>query len=202
MDLGLFLAFVAASALLAMVPGPNKALIVSNSIARGTRYGLLTLLGTSLALGIQLVLVAVGMTTMLAGMGHWFAVMRWIGAAYLVLLGVQAWRAAPPTLTVAGADRRSARTTVLRGVLVSLTNPKLLLFFGAFFPQFISSGHPLAPQLAVMSVTFLLVVVALDCAWALLAGRMRGWIMARGRLLHRISGGLLAGAGIGLAASR
>jgi len=201
-DLGVYLAFVAATALLAVLPGPNMALIVSTSIARGTRFGLLTLLGTTLAQAVQLAVVAVGLTTMLAGMGHWFAALRWVGAAYLVLLGAQAWRAAPPTMAVAVADGRSARATVLRGLLVSLTNPKTLLFFGAFFPQFILPGHRLAPQLAVMSMTFLVVVAAFDCAWATLAGWARGWIVARGRLLNRVSGGLLAGAGIGLAASR
>lgn len=201
MDLGLYLAFVVATALLAVLPGPNMALIVSNSIARGTRFGLLTLLGTTLALAIQLALVAVGMTAMLAGMGHWLATLRWIGAIYLVVLGLQAWRAAPPTLAMTAAVS-SVGVTVLRGLLVSLTNPKVLLFFGAFFPQFISPGRALAPQLALMSLTFLVVVAGFDCAWAMLAGRARGWIVARGRLLNRISGGLLAGAGIGLAASR
>lgn len=201
MDLGLYLAFVAATVLLAVLPGPNMALIVSNSIAHGTRFGFLTLLGTSLAMALQLACVAVGMTAALAGLGHWFALLRWAGAAYLVVLGVRLWRAPAPTLTVA-ANPRSAAATVLRGALVSLTNPKVLLFFGALFPQFISRAHALAPQLAVMSVTFLVVAAALDSVWATLAGRARGWIVARGRLLNRISGGLLAGAGVGLAASR
>ena len=201
MDLGLYLAFIAATVLLAVLPGPNMALIVSNSIAHGTRFGFLTLLGTTLALAIQLACVAIGMTAALAGLGHWFALLRWVGAAYLVVLGVQLWRAPAPTLTVA-ANPRSAKVTVLRGVLVSLTNPKVLLFFGAFFPQFVSPAHALAPQLTVMSVTFLVTVAALDSVWATLAGQARGWIVARGRLLNRVSGGLLAGAGVGLAVSR
>ncbi len=200
MDLRLFLGFVAATALLALVPGPNMALIVSTSIARGTRFGLLTVLGTSLALAIQLLLVAVGLTTLLVGMGHWFAALRWVGAAYLVLLGVQTWRALP--VAFVAVTPKSVAATVLRGTLVSLTNPKALLFFGAFFPQFVSPGHMLAPQLAVMSATFLGVVASLDCGSALLAGRARGWIVARGRLLNRVSGGLLAGAGVSLTASR
>ena len=117
------------------------------------------------------------------------------------MLGVRLWRTPAPTLTVA-ANPRSAKVTILRGVLVSLTNPKVLLFFGAFFPQFVSPAHALAPQLTVMSVTFLVTVAALDSMWATLAGQARGWIVARGRLLNRVSGGLLAGAGVGLAVSR
>ena len=200
MDLRLYLGFVAATVLLALVPGPNMALIVSTSVARGARFGLLASLGTTLALAVQLTVAALGMTALLAGLSHWFAALRWVGAAYLILLGIQAWRAAPAALGV--ATPRSAGAMVLRGTLVSLTNPKVLLFFGAFFPQFVTTSEPLAPQLAAMSVTFLAVMASLDCGWALLAGRARGWIVARGRLLNRVSGSLLAGAGIGLAASR
>ena len=203
MDTALFLAFAAATVLLALFPGPNMALIVSNSIAHGTRYGFLTLLGTSAALAIQLAAVALGMSTLLATAGYWFDILRWFGAAYLVWLGVQAWRSPPLAL---GDERATTpptpRAAILRGLLVSLTNPKTLLFFGAFFPQFVSPSHDLAPQLLVMSLTFLVIVAALDSIWATLAGRMRHAIVARGRLLNRVCGGLLIGAGVGLAAAR
>ena len=202
MDFGLYAAFIAATVLLALFPGPNMALTVSNSVAYGTRWGLLTVAGTSAALAIQLALVAVGMTTLLAAAGEWFSVLRWVGAAYLVWIGVQTWRAPPPDLRPVAVRGRSVRRTVGRGMFVSLTNPKVLLFFGAFFPQFVSPLHPLGPQLALLSATFLLVVGALDTLWAVLAGRMRGWIARQGRLLNRVSGGMLVGAGVGLAFAR
>ena len=202
MDISLYLAFVAATVVLALFPGPNMALVVSNSIAHGSRFGLLTVVGSAIGLTIQLALVAVGMTTLLATAGQWFDLLRWVGAAYLVWLGVQSWRAPPPELAVVATAGRSARRTVLRGSFVSLTNPKVLLFFGAFFPQFIAPDRALGLQLGVMSVTFLVVVAGLDSVWALLAGRARHWIAARGRMLNRVSGGMLVGAGVGLALTR
>lgn len=202
MDFGLYAAFVAATVLLALFPGPNMALIVANSVAHGTRWGLLTLLGTTSALAIQLGLVAIGMTTLLAAAGHWFTVLRWVGAAYLIFIGIQTLRAPPASLRTTAVRERTVGGTVARGLFVSLTNPKVLLFFGAFFPQFISPHGNLTLQLVVLSVTFLVVVAALDAVWATLAGRARGWIAARGRLLNRVSGGMLIGAGAGLALVR
>ena len=201
MDQSLFLAFVAATILLALFPGPNMALIISNSVAHGARYGFWTLLGTSAALAVQLAVVALGMTTLLATAGTWFDLLRWGGALYLIWMGIQAWRAPVTTLATAAAPPRP-RATVTRGFLVSITNPKTLLFFGAFFPQFVSPGHAMVPQLLAMSVTFLVIVAALDSVWAALAGRLRGMIVRQGRLPNRICGGLLVSAGLALAAAR
>ena len=203
MDQSLFLAFIAATVLLALFPGPNMALIISTSVAHGARYGFWTLLGTSAALAVQLAVVALGMTTLLAAAGYWFDLLRWGGALYLIWIGVQAWRAPAPTLAAAAAaapPRPGA--TVARGFLVSITNPKTLLFFGAFFPQFVSPGHALVPQLLAMSLTFLVIVAALDSVWATVAGQLRGAIVRQGRLPNRICGALLVGAGLGLAAAR
>ena len=91
------------------------------------------------------------------------------------------------------------RAIALRGFLISLTNPKTLLFYGAFFPQFLSLDAPVGPQVAALSLTFLAIAVGLDSAWALLAGRVRGVLAIRGRLRNRLSGGFLIGAGLGLA---
>jgi len=97
---------------------------------------------------------------------------------------------------------QSARKLWAPGLLVSLTNPKLLLFFGAFFPQFIHRDAPVLPRVVWLSVTFVVVAAAVDSYWALLAARMRRLILSRGRLLNRIGGGLLVGAGVGLAFAR
>jgi len=105
-------------------------------------------------------------------------------------------------LTQVRAEPRSPRAIVARAAFVSLTNPKTLLFFAAFFPQFISTAHPAGPQVALLSLTFLVVIVMVDSCFALLAGRARGLLARHGRLRNRISGGLLVGAGLGLAAVR
>ncbi|MBV9516825.1 MAG: LysE family transporter, partial [Hyphomicrobiales bacterium] len=101
MSLELYLAFVAATAILILIPGPNVALIVANSVAHGSRFGLLTVAGTSSAVIIQLLLTVAGMTTFLSIMANWFEWLRWIGVAYLVYLGIRAWRAPPVDLTKA-----------------------------------------------------------------------------------------------------
>jgi homoserine/homoserine lactone efflux protein len=133
---------------------------------------------------------------MLAG---WFDWLHWIGVVYLVCLGIRQWTAAPLDLTHTRPQPRSIRAITLRGFLISLTNPKTLLFYGAFFPQFLSPDAPIVPQVVLLSVTFLGIAATLDTGWALLAGRVRGVLAIRGRLRNRLSGGFLISAGIGLA---
>jgi homoserine/homoserine lactone efflux protein len=202
MDIGLYAAFCGAVAVLILIPGPNVALIVSNSVAYGTRYGLLTVLGAATAMVPQLIVTALGMTAALSALGHWFEVVRWLGVLYLAWIGVQAWRAPAVDLTRMRAAPKSARAIMFRGFFVSLSNPKTLVFYGAFFPQFVSADAPVGPQVAVLSVTFLAIAAGLDSCWALMAGRARRFLAMHGRLRNRITGGLLMGAGLGLALVR
>jgi homoserine/homoserine lactone efflux protein len=198
----LYLAFVAASTVLILIPGPNVSLIVANSIAYGTRYGLLTVAGTSAAIVVQLGLTALGMTAVLGTLAGWFEWLRWVGVAYLLYLGIRQWRAEPVDLTRTRPQPRSVRAIALRGFLVSLTNPKTLLFYGAFFPQFLAMDAPVGPQVALLSITFLTIAAGLDVGWALAAGRARGVLAMRGRLRNRLSGACLMCAGVGLALAR
>jgi threonine/homoserine/homoserine lactone efflux protein len=184
-----YIGFVIASTVLILIPGPNVSLIVANSIAYGTRYGLLTVAGTSSAIALQLALTALGLTATLGLLASWFAWIRWIGVGYLLYLGVRQWTAAPVDLTRTRPQLRSLEAIVLRGFAISLTNPKTLLFYGAFFPQFLTSDAPIAPQVALLSSTFFVIAAGLDACWALLAGRLRGVLAMRGRLRNRLSGG-------------
>ena len=202
MDWNLYFAFVAATALLMLIPGPNVALIVANSVARGTRVGLLTVLGTSCAMVPQLVLTLLGMSTVLGVLANWFDWLRWIGVAYLVYLGVRQWRAQPVDITAISAEQQPARLVFVRGFLVSLTNPKTLLFYSAFFPQFVDPERDPSAQFLVLSATFLALALLLDGTWAVLAGRARPFLVMRARLRNRVSGALLIGAGLGLALAR
>lgn len=198
----LFFTFAGAVVILALTPGPNLALIVANSMAHGPRYGLLTIAGTSSAMVVQLGLTALGMAGLMGTLGAWFEWVRWIGVAYLVYLGVAQWRA--PTIDLGGTPpkAKSARKIYGHALLVSLTNPKTLFFFGAFFPQFVDPEKAIGPQLALLSATFLVLIVAVDVGWAFAAGYARRRLSARARLCNRISGSLLIGAGIGLAFAR
>ena len=201
-DMHLFAAFVLAVTVLMLIPGPNVALIVANSVTYGVRYGFLTVAGTSAAMVVQLALTALGMTELLGTLGSWFEWIRWIGVAYLIYLGVVQWRAPPLDLTKIAPEPKSARKMFTRALLVSLTNPKTLFFYGAFFPQFVVTSRHVGAQVAVLTATFLLLAVLLDGCWALAAGRARGLLARHGRLRNRISGGLLMGAGVGLALAR
>jgi len=201
-DPHLLLAFIVATSVLMLIPGPNVALIVANSVAWGTRYGLLTVAGTAAAMVVQLGLTALGMSAALGVLARWFEVLRWIGVGYLLWLGIRQWRAPPVDLTRIPAQPRSARGIALRGFLVSLTNPKTLLFYGAFLPQFISVDRSLLPQIAVLSAIFLTLALLLDGGWAVLAGRARSVLASRGRLRNRLAGGMLMCAGLGLALAR
>jgi threonine/homoserine/homoserine lactone efflux protein len=202
MDFHLYLAFLAATVVLALIPGPNVAVITANSVAYGARFGLLTVAGTSTAILIQLALTGLGLSAALDTLGTWFEWIRWIGAAYLIYLGIAQWRAVALDFAGTAPLPRSARAIFGRGLLVALTNPKTLLFYGAFFPQFVTPGDSQASQLLLLLASCLAVAIAIDCGWALLAARLRRFVIARSRLRNRLSGGLLIGAGLGLALAR
>jgi homoserine/homoserine lactone efflux protein len=202
MSFQLYLAFVAAATALILIPGPNVALIVANSLAHGGRQGLWTVAGTSSAMLIQLALTVFGLTAVLSLLADAFETLRWLGVAYLVYLGLRTWRAPTVDLTKTKPQSCSARSAYLRGFLVSLTNPKTLLFFGAFLPQFISAHVDPTRQLVLLAGTFLTLAMLLDSGWALMAHQFRGALASKGALRNRLTGGLLMGAGLGLAFAR
>jgi homoserine/homoserine lactone efflux protein len=202
LSLHLYLAFIAASAILILIPGPNVALIVANSVTHGTRFGLMTVAGTSSAMVVQLGLTVAGASAALTLLAAAFDWLRWAGVLYLLYLGIAAWRAPIIDLASAAPQARSLGPIYVRGFLVGLTNPKTLLFYGAFLPQFISSEGDVGRQLLLLAVTFLVVAVLLDGLWAVMAARLRTLLVAQARWRSRITGGLLMGAGLGLAFAR
>ena len=198
MSLGLYIAFVAAVVALMLIPGPNVALIVSNALARGPRAGLATVAGTWAAMVPQLGLTALGMSAMLAGAAQAFGWLRWLGVVYLLWLAFRAFTAPADDLAATGPDREPLRALFLRGFLVSLANPKTLVFYAAFFPQFLDLHAPMAPQLFLLCATFLALAAIVDSGWALLAARVGGALQLSARARNNLTGGLLLGAGIGL----
>jgi homoserine/homoserine lactone efflux protein len=139
------------------------------------------------------------MTGALVLAGELFEWIRWAGVAYLLYLGVQAWRVPVVDLAKVGPEPRSARSIFLRGFLVSSSNPKTLLFYGAFFPQFVTPQGNVMMQLAVLSASFFLVAATLDCCWALLADQLRGLLATRGEVRNRLAGSFYFAAAAGLA---
>ncbi len=197
--------FIAACILLGLTPGPNMSLILANTLSSGLRAGLLTLAGTTTGLALLVGAAAAGMSSVMVFMSEWFDVIRWIGALYLVYLGArQLWL----LRRRAGAGAAPARgpspaTLYFEGVLVSLSNPKVLLFLGAFLPQFIDPAGDAVFQLSVLAVLFVVVLAAVDVAYTLMVARARATFdAARLRLLDGAAGVLLLLGGLALAMAR
>lgn len=197
----LYIAFVAASALLVLTPGPMVAFIVAVTLRYGLRHGLMALIGSAAASAIQLAVVVAGLSLILSLAAEAFFWLKLIGVAYLVYLGVKALREPVSELRPA-ASLRSDRRTIVEAFFVNLTNPKALLFHGAFLPLFVSPAAPAPPQLVVLAITFILVAAALDGCWALFATRLRPVLARVGRWRNRITGGVLLGAAALLAVVR
>ena len=202
MPIDLYLSFALASALLILMPGPMVALIVANSVAEGTRGGLITVAGAASGMVVHLVTVCLGLAVVLAGLGEAIFWLKWAGAAYLLYLGVSAFTAKASLFADNTVQAKSARRTYLEAFLVQLANPKLLMFYAAFFPLFITPNHPAGPQLLIMSATFLAIEVLLDSMWAFAATRSRALLRASGRWGNRVTGVILIAAALGMAALR
>ena len=202
MSLQIYLAFVAACVALALLPGPMVTLVIANGLRHGTRAALTNVAGAQLGLGIVIAIVAVGLTSLMATMGYWFDLIRLAGAAYLIWLGIGMIRSAGPALAES-APRPPRGGFYMQGLLVALSNPKVLLFFGAFIPQFVDLKGSYVSQVALLGVTFMTVAGITDGAYGLLAGRARNFFSGpRTRLVSRISGGFMVGGGIWLALTR
>ena len=201
MNYHLFTAFLLISAVLFITPGPIVTLIVATGARQGTRAALATVAGATSGNAVLVAMIAVGLGWILKTSAEVFDYLRWIGAAYLVYLGVQAWRHAgakteplPPAVHVHAG----------RGFIVAMTNPKTIAFFTAFLPQFLDPTLPVERQLLVMCVVSVTMGDCLDCGWAVAAGLGRAWFMKpkHNRLLGRLSGAVLIGGGIWLSLAR
>ena len=202
MSLNLYLAFVAACILLALLPGPMVTLIIANGLRHGTRAALINIAGAQVGLAIVIGVVAVGLTSLMATMGYWFDWVRFAGAAYLVWLGIKLIR-----VPVEGIDADTPPPPrggfFLQGLLVLLSNPKVLVFFGAFIPQFMDLNRDHVSQVTLLGVTFMVIAAMTDAVYALAAGRARLFFSARRtRMVSRMSGGFMIGGGLWLALMR
>jgi homoserine/homoserine lactone efflux protein len=203
MDATLLISFVLVSVALIVVPGPNVLVIVSTSLAHGKTRGLQTVAGTTLAMALQLVVVAISTTWFVQLLTEGFSYLKWIGVLYLIYLAsvhikqaLLARETNPINIT--------AQATFARGFLVSATNPKTILFFSAFLPQFIDSSENYVQQISLLSLTFLSLAAALDSCYALLSARLQPLLLSRNmsRMQNGLSGLLYIGASAWLAVTR
>ncbi|OFX05041.1 MAG: transporter [Alphaproteobacteria bacterium RIFCSPHIGHO2_12_FULL_66_14] len=202
MSLELYAAYLVACLVIVIVPGPTVTLIIANSLRHGTRAGLLNMVGTQVGLAVMIAIAGIGLTSLIETMGHWFDWLRIAGAVYLVWLGWKMIRSSGASGETA-APKSPRGGFVAQGALVALGNPKTLLFFGAFFPQFIDSARDQGLQIAIMGVTAMIFAVVSDSAYAIASGRAgRALSAKRVQFLSRMSGGFLIGGGLWLALSR
>jgi threonine/homoserine/homoserine lactone efflux protein len=197
----LFAAYLLITFILVIAPGPIVTLVVTTGATRGVRPALATVVGTTLGNALLLTAIALGLSWVLANALILFDVMHWAGAAYLIYLGVQAWRSAAKAANpLPVADH----IHFARGLAVALTNPKTIVFFTAFLPQFVDPSLPAGRQLAVMCIVSTLMAGTTDTAWAIASGLGRAWFMrpSRAKLLARLSGTVLIGGGIWLSLAR
>lgn len=207
-DPELYTAFVLATIVLILMPGPIVTLVIANSLKHGMRTGVRTVIGANTGTAILITAGGLGLTTVMAVAAEVFDWIRWAGALYLIYLGLREWRTAmrkPDPEAEAGMSAdKSPKGVFWHGFIAAITNPKTMFFFVAFFPQFIDPNLAAGPQIATMIVSFIVIAIVIDGAYAVLAGRMRPWLVGakRARLRHGITGTLLMGTGIGIALAR
>jgi len=198
----LYLAYVAACFLITIIPGPTVTVIISNSLAHGARAGLLNVAGTQAGLALMMVTLIVGLASVIEAMGWLFDWLRLAGAVYLAWLGWKLIRS--PDLHLEAKKTSAPRGGFfVQGLAVLLANPKALLWFGAFIPQFIDPRGNYVAQIVLLGLTAMAIAALTDGAYAVLTGRAGALLTRhRVRLVSRVSGACLIGGGVWLALSR
>jgi len=199
-----WLAFAAASAVLVVIPGPTTLLVVSYALGQGWRTALPMAVGVALGDFTAMTVSMLGLGAVLAASATLFTILKWIGAAYLVWLGVKLWRAGGTLDARPATDAASRARMLVHAWVVTALNPKGITFFVAFLPLFLDPKAPLLPQMGVFGPTFLALAFLNVLAYALLASRARG-VMRHPRaigLVNRAGGTLLIGAGVATVAVR
>ncbi len=197
------IAYVAACFLFSIIPGPSVTAVVANSLARGTRAGFLTLLGTEISMLTMVFVVALGLQAVMDFVAEAFTLIKLAGAAYLIWIGWKMFNASGHLEIERQAERVPLRRYIVQGAMVNWSNPKTVLFLGAFLPQFVDPARPAFAQIMVLGLIVMVVATFTDGIYAVLAGRTRRLLTAaRLRVMNRVSGLVLIAGGIWLATLR
>jgi threonine/homoserine/homoserine lactone efflux protein len=191
MSFSTWLLYVAAVFVLTVTPGPTVLMCVSTSINLGPRKALVATLGSTTAIVGIMALSALGLGAALAASENLFTALKWLGAAYLVYLGVTSLMSKTTEIAVTGDVKPTSNLNLLtRGLLVGASNPKALLFFGALFPQFINPGAPQWPQFLLLGATFVFFEALWLTVYALSAAKAKHWLQQprRATLFNRATG--------------
>ena len=199
MDLNTWLIYLLAAIGLSLSPGPNGLLALTHGALHGRRKALYTIFGGAFGFIAVVAFSMLGIGALLKASLVWLTVMKWVGGAYLVWLGVQVWHSPPIGIEVHGsAEPRAGWSLFQQGALSALTNPKALLFFTAFLPQFIDPARSLFVQFVIMAGTFAVLEIATEVFIANMAHRINPWLRRAGRRFNQACGGVFMAIGVAL----
>ncbi len=194
-----WLAFAAATAILVAIPGPTVLLVISYALGHGRRSALGTVAGVALGDFTAMTASMLGLGALLATSAAVFTVLKWIGAAYLICLGIKLWRAPVAQARDDAMPVEVRRTRMfLHAYAVTALNPKSIVFFVAFLPQFLDTAAPAMPQMAIFEATFIVMAALNALLYGLMASAARRTIRkpAVQRVVNRTGGSFLIGAGL------
>ena len=203
MEFHIFIAFAAATSIMIALPGPSVILTIAHSISFGWRPAIATVAGETSGVAVQLLIAAVGFVSILNYAAQVFECIRWVGAVYLIYLGIKQWKSVNNPIEI-HQSKVSKKNLFAQGLIITIPNPKCLLFIAAFLPQFIDPARPVSTQFSIIVPTFLILTFTITSVWALAADSARVFLGSRKsiRAVSKTSGGLMVLAGIGLAAAR
>jgi threonine/homoserine/homoserine lactone efflux protein len=191
MDFDTWLVYFAAAVGLSLSPGPNGLLALTHGALHGRRRALFTIFGGALGFVAVIAASMFSIGALLQSSVVWLTVMKWVGGAYLVWLGIQVWRAPPIGVDLPATAAPASPASLFRqGLLSAVTNPKGLLFFAAFLPQFVDPTRNLFLQFAIMAGTFAVIEVLTEFFVASMAHRVSPWLTRVGRRFNKACGGI------------
>ncbi|WP_044366473.1 homoserine/homoserine lactone efflux protein [Vibrio fluvialis] len=204
MDTHVWLAYVATAIVFSLAPGSGTVNSISNGLSYGTRKSLASIAGLQIGLAIHIMLVGAGIGALVAQSALAFTIIKWVGAVYLVWLGIQKWRDRSSLVADAATQTLSAGTLLRKAVLINLTNPKSIVFLVALFPQFLDPARDQMTQLLVLGITTVTIDSFVMLGYTSLASQMGRFIRSDRimRKINRVFGSMFIGCGALLAAAK
>ncbi|HAS63460.1 MAG TPA: homoserine/homoserine lactone efflux protein [Vibrio sp.] len=204
MELHVWLAYVVTAIVFSLAPGSGTVNSISNGLSYGTRKSLGAIAGLQIGLACHIILVGAGIGALVAQSAMAFTVIKWVGAAYLVWLGIQKWRDNSSLATLSGDEQRSSWALLRSAIVINLTNPKSIVFLVALFPQFINPNQPQLIQFVVLGVTTVVIDAIVMLGYTTLASQMGRFIRSDKVMgkINKVFGSMFVGCGALLAAAK
>lgn len=204
MDMHVWLAYVVTAIVFSLAPGSGTVNSISNGLSYGTRRSLAAIAGLQIGLAIHIMLVGAGIGALVAQSAFAFSVIKWVGAAYLIWLGIQKWRDCSSIATTEAGAQLSSMNLMRKAILINLTNPKSIVFLVALFPQFIDPAKDQLTQLMVLGVTTVFIDAVVMLGYTSLASQMGRFIRSDKIMskINKVFGSMFMGCGALLAAAK